>query len=84
MTLFGCLSFDFIILVINVLGRTRALIVYLRMKSVNKKQFNYTIPLPEKVNLGLFFHFEINYSTWVGGTLRYESDFTIVEQWYNN
>ena len=59
MTLFGCLSFDFIILAFDVLGRTRASIVYLREKSVNKMQYTYKIPLPGKVNLGLCFHFEI-------------------------
>ena len=55
MALFGCSSFNFKILAFNVLGRTRALIVYLREKSVNKRQFIYTIPLPEKVNLLFFF-----------------------------
>ena len=56
----GCLSFDFIILVSNVLGRIRASIVYLREKSANLRQFTNKISLLEKVNLGLFFHFEIN------------------------
>ena len=55
MTLFGCLSFDFIILAVNILGRTRASTVYLREKSVNKRQFTYKIPLHEQVNLGLIF-----------------------------
>ena len=59
-SLFGCSSFDFNILAFNALGRTRASIVYLREKSVNKRQFTYTIPLHEKVNLGLFFHFKRN------------------------
>ena len=26
----------------------------------NKREFSYKIPLPEKVNLGLLFHFETN------------------------
>ena len=26
----------------------------------NKREFSYKIPLPEKVNLGLFFHFKTN------------------------
>ena len=86
MTLFGCLSFDFIILAFNVLGRTRASIVYLKEKSVNKRHFTYTIPLREKVNLGLFsFQKKLTLiyyrckGKWIGGTLRHVSDFTIVE-----
>ena len=31
-----------------------------KRKIGNTRQFTYPIPLPEKVNLGLFFHFEIN------------------------
>ena len=53
-TLFWCVSFDFIILAFNILGRTRASIMYLKVKSVNKTQFTYKTPLPEKVNSGLF------------------------------
>ena len=55
--LFGCLSFVVTVLAFDVLGRTSASIVYVREKSVIKGN---NIPLPEKVNLGLYFHFETN------------------------
>ena len=67
MTLFGCVSFDFIILAFNVLGKPRASIVYLREKSVNKRHFTYKTPLPEQVNLGLFFSFRLKFTTVVKG-----------------
>ena len=54
-TLLRCVSFDFIILAFNVLGSTKASIVYLREKSANKRHSTYKTPLPEKVNLGIFF-----------------------------
>ena len=38
-TLFWCVSFDLNILAFNILGRTRASIMYLREKSLNKRQF---------------------------------------------
>ena len=63
MILFKYLSFDFIILAFNFLGRIRASIVYLR----DNRQIKCILPtctkyryFLEKENFGLFFLFEIN------------------------
>ena len=55
MKLFGSLSFDVFVLAFDVLCRTSALDRVFKREMGNKREFSYKIPLPEKVNLGLFF-----------------------------